>query len=285
MNTPPFPATLDAVKEASTVLHQEGASLEDVSTPIEALLLDRIENQPRSLQRRIGPSEIGTECDHCLAAKLAGWEEQSSGVPWASTVGTAIHALLENFVEQSRVDAWNPQTDASPPPFRYFTEQRITVGQIGGQNITGSIDLLDVQTGTTVDWKAVNPSRLRQYKSQGPSQVYRVQAHLYAKGCNDAGIPVERVSICFLPRGSNNFFERHWWSEPYDPQIAQEALERANRLQTNLDALTPMGTQIRDAWITGLPRAEGCYSCARYPDAPSVIQTSGGIQMDLPTTK
>ena len=213
---PPFPSSLEAVLEASKALHQPGTTLEDVTQPVEALLLNAIENQPRSLQKRIGPSEIGTECDHCLAAKLAGWEENSSGIPWASTVGTAIPALLESFVNNHQAQAWNPRTDPTPPPTRYFTEQTVTVGTIGGQPITGSIDLLDVATGTTVDWKAVNPTRLRDYKTRGPSQVYRVQAHLYAKGCNDAGIPVNRVSICFLPRGSNNFFERHWWSEPYD---------------------------------------------------------------------
>lgn len=281
---PPFPSSLEAVQAASQALHQPGATLEDVTQPVETLLLNAIENQPRSLQKRIGPSEIGTECDHCLAAKLAGWEENSSGIPWASTVGTAIHALLENFVNNHQAQTWNPHTDPAPPPTRYFTEQTVTVGTIAGEPITGSIDLLDVQTGTTVDWKAVNPTRLRAYRTRGPSQVYRVQAHLYAKGCNDAGIPVNRVSICFLPRGSNNFFERHWWSEPYNPQIADDALTRANQISTNLAAIEALGVEARDKWITSLPRADGCYSCRRYPDSPPQTQTLGGIEIDLPTT-
>ncbi|WP_434080384.1 hypothetical protein [Sanguibacter sp. Z1732] len=50
-----------------------------------------ITHQPRSLQERIGPSEIGNPCDHCLAAKLAGWKQTEDGVPWLPFLGTAAH--------------------------------------------------------------------------------------------------------------------------------------------------------------------------------------------------
>lgn len=282
MNTvSPIPVPLEEIREASHHYHQVGATTEQLTAPIEALLLHQITHQPRSLQKRIGPSELGTPCDHCLAAKLACWQQTENGIPWASTVGTAIHELLEDFVWKH-----NLKTEAAHPrqPFRYFTEQTITVGTIGDTPITGSIDLLDVLTGSTVDWKCVAKTSLDKYRRNGPSQTYRVQAHLYAKGCNDAGIPVERVSICFLPRASNNFYERHWWSEPYDPQIAANALTRANQLNTNLEALAGISLEVRDQWISSLPRDPACWDCARYPDNPTTPTTSGGVLLDLNNT-
>lgn len=45
-------------------------------TEIRGIIEDHITNQPRSLQKEIGPSELGTDCLHCLAARLAGWEKR-----------------------------------------------------------------------------------------------------------------------------------------------------------------------------------------------------------------
>lgn len=276
----PFPISLEAVTGRSQAAYTGADSLTATSESIEALLTNAILNQPRSLQRTIGPSEIGTECDHCLAAKLAGWQETQSGIPWASTVGTAIHALLEDFIDNKEA---KDASHGGPYPNRYVTEYKVTVGQIGGVNISGSIDCLDLQNGTTIDWKCVSPSSLASYKRKGASPVYRTQAHLYAKGCNDAGIRVERVSICFLPRSSNNFYDRFWWSEPYNPELAAAALSRANQLHANLTAFESISVDARDRYITGLPRASGCYSCARFPDAPTKTpKTTEGILMDLP---
>lgn len=47
-------------------------------TEIRGIIEDHITNQPRSLQKEIGPSELGTDCLHCLAARLAGWEKRQS---------------------------------------------------------------------------------------------------------------------------------------------------------------------------------------------------------------
>ena len=36
-----------------------------------------IRDQPREKQAEIGPSELGSDCLHCLAAKLAGWPQSA----------------------------------------------------------------------------------------------------------------------------------------------------------------------------------------------------------------
>jgi hypothetical protein len=65
-------------------------------------------NRPRSLQRRIGPSEVGSPCTRSLGYKLAGVEPVNTGGgdPWASFVGTATHAELEAGVQAAPSEGW-----------------------------------------------------------------------------------------------------------------------------------------------------------------------------------
>lgn len=232
---------------------------------ITRLIEQQISNQPRSLQRRIGPSEIGNQCDHCLAARLAGWEKQEVETPWVTVIGTSVHAWLEKAF--NRLD---------PNHTRFRTEARVMVGKIGEAEIWGSTDLLDTQARMTVDWKIVGDNSLRKYRS-GPSPVYRTQAHLYAKGWNDAGIPVDHVSIYFLPRNKQMRYG-FWWHEPYQPQIAETALARANHFQLQIDALNQVNPDMCTDWISSLPRAEDCWDCRRYPDRPKTKDPLGITQ-------
>ena len=50
-----------------------------------------IAHHPRSLQKRIGPSEVGTPCDRRIGYKLLGHTENERGDAWKPTVGTAVH--------------------------------------------------------------------------------------------------------------------------------------------------------------------------------------------------
>ncbi|GMA31576.1 hypothetical protein [Litorihabitans aurantiacus] len=255
----------------------EGGTAADTHRDLRALLEDAIVNAPRSLQRTIGPSEIGTDCEHCLAAKIAGWEQTREGVAWLPFVGTAVHAEHERLVIEHENRRTCGNTTGSR---RYLVEERVNVGTIGGVEISGSCDLFDIATGTTVDWKITGATTLRSARS-GPSPVYRVQAHLYGRGLAAAGHTVKHVSIVYLPRNSaGGWADAVLWSEPYQEQIALDALARADRLHTNMTALQAgLGDQARDAWISSLPRAAGCYSCARYPDfpTPAADATLGGL--------
>lgn len=240
-------------------------------TALRTLIEGHITNQPRSLQKRIGPSEIGTPCDHCLAAKLAGWEQTRDGVPWLPWVGTCVHAGIETAV----ITHENTRNAQHSTGLRYLVEAAVMVGTIGGQEIWGHTDLFDLQAGLTVDWKIVGPTTLRTAKA-GPTPTYRTQAHLYAKGWNDAGYRVDHVAIAYLPRNAPTLDNAIWWHEPHDRAIADAALARADRLHTNLTALTQAaGDQARDAWIATLARDAHCYDCARYPDAPAGLTPPG----------
>lgn len=223
-----------------------------------------IAHHPRTLQTRIGPSEIGTPCEHCLAAKVAGWAQNRDG-GWLPTIGTALHAWIEAAFIQRENDR-GAQHDGG---LRYLTEADVMVGYIHGQEIWGSTDLLDRVVGMTVDWKLVGANTLTHAKRHGPSEVYRVQADLYAKGWNDAGVRVDHVAIAYLPRNAATLDQAHWWTAPHDRARAVAALDRANGLADNIAALEALGPDAVAAWIATLPRDPGCWDCARYPDAPA----------------
>lgn len=230
---------------------------EQRTTHITGLIEHAITHQPRSLQRTIGPSEIGNPCDHCLTARLAGWVKHETETPWLTVIGTAMHSWLENQFNQIEAATLDDTQ-------HWITEGRVCVGSIDGQAIWGSTDLVDVEGRMTVDWKIVGDSSLQRYKA-GPSETYRVQAHLYARGWNRRGIPIDTVSICFLPR-NKQMRHAYWWHEPYQPKIAEDALARAERLAVTARLLAEDSIERRDQWITRLPRAQNCWDCNRYDD-------------------
>lgn len=228
-----------------------------------------IKTQPRSLQKRIGPSEIGTPCDHCLAAKLAGWEKLERDVAWLPFIGTCVHNYLEQLFEQKRVE----DIEAGGSGL-FQAERRVQPGFIRGEPLTGSTDLylehLDGRDspGMTIDWKIVGKSTLDKVKRSGPSHQYQAQAHLYARGWNEAGWPTTHVAIYFMPRNAPNLRDGHIWVGRYDEAAAVAAISRADRLATILDSLTEYSLEARDQYITSLPRDKDCWDCNKYADHP-----------------
>lgn len=189
--------------------------------PLAAQLTDVVRwdsaNAPRSLQTAIGPSEIGQPCARRLAYKLLGAPEvNTGGDPWASYVGTAVHAKLADAFENHNRHLGRT---------RWLVEQRVEVST----GITGSCDLVDVDTLTVIDHKVVGPSSLKKYQKEGPGPQYRAQAHLYGRGWRRAGLPIKRVALAFYPR-AGWLTGLHIWSEPYDETVADEALDRMHNL-------------------------------------------------------
>jgi len=209
---------------------------------VDSILEKAIIGQPRSQQRMIGPSEIGAECEHCLAAKLAGWEQRPDAA-WLPFIGTAVHATLAEIFA---------------PKDEWLVETRLSVGRIGDFEVLGTGDLFHIPTGTVLDWKIVGATTLRKAKG-GPSPVYRCQIHTYGLGFLRAGYDVQQVAIYYLPRNAVSLSQGVWFQEEFSPLIALEALERATRI---LDRINAEG----DGFITDLPRAKDCYDCQKYHD-------------------
>lgn len=212
-------------------LVQRGGSGDLIAQELLHVITSAIDNHPRSLQKAIGPSEVGHPCARRIGYKLADVEESNTvgDTPWLPTIGTSVHAWLED-----RFGVANDGLDA----MRWLTELRVDVGDINGVPVTGSCDLYDRVTATVIDWKIVGPTTLRKYKGSGPGSQYRSQIHLYGRGLARRGLPVDRVMIAFLPR-NGELKDAYFWHEPYDPQVAMEALRRADGIALALSVAGP----------------------------------------------
>jgi hypothetical protein len=239
------------------------------------LLQGHINAHPRSKQIKPGPSDLGTPCSRYLGYKMLGTDPlNTDGDTWRATVGTALHSWVEKACH-----AYNNAHKIE----RYYLEQKVVVGQVGGQDIKGQCDLYDRARGLVVDWKSASSNKLKQYRIAGPPQNYRIQAHLYGRGYQLLGLPVERVAICFLPR-DGFLWELSTWSEPYDEQVAIDALTRA-------DGIHSLTASLGRAALPLLPTAEHfCDSCPyRMAASTDVTEACPGhtspasVQLTVPT--
>lgn len=241
---------------------------------IRMLIENGIRNQPRERQVEIGPSELGTDCLHCLAAKLAGWPETKQ-VGWIPFIGTCLHEHFERMFgklgEETPVETTDPTGQTVRLP-RFETEKRVTVGQLNGiyghTELHGSIDLYDRRTHSTCDWKLVGNTTLTNAKANGPSQQYRIQASLYGIGLENGGEECERNCIYMLPKNSTSLADTIAWETPFDPKPGRWAIARAQLLVNLMDCIEQAdGPEIRDAWIHRLPTSPThCFRCGSWPD-------------------
>lgn len=212
---------------------------------LQAVIKDYERNIERSLQKEIGPSEVGQPCDRRLVMQLLGAEEiNADRDQWPATVGTAVHELLANAFRRNN-DVLTSQ-GRSP---RWLVEQPITIRP----GLIGHTDLVDLWTWTIIDHKNVSVASLRSHKKAGhPGPQYEVQAHLYGYGWARAGLPVSKVAIAFYPK-SGMMRDSWMWTADYDETIALGALDRMDRLLGNAnDAEMADGTV--DHYLRSLPR-------------------------------
>jgi hypothetical protein len=229
-----------------------------------------IRAHPRTLQRRIGPSEMGTPCLRKMGYRLLDVDPCQGSESWLPTVGTAVHAwLAEQFA----------LTNLSLGFTRYLIEHTVSVGTVGGVEVTGTADLYDRVTATVIDWKVVGAARLAVARSRSKDRIgntYRVQANLYGRGFRAKGLPVERVTVAFLPR-NGQLTEAVFVTEDHDPELAEEALKLADATAV---ALQEIGADL----LQHMPTADDyCISCswfAPYSTTPATGCAGHQITLD-----
>ena len=204
----------------------------------------------RSHQVRVGPSQIGDPCDHCLGRAMAASVFQMPFTPNSQTlptwIGTAIHEKLERLITANLTALGE-----------CLLEQRVTCGEIAGYGpIVGSVDAFHVPSGTVVDWKGSKKEKIRDYRLNGSGQQYRVQRNLYALGLHYAGYQVRSVANVYIPRDGYTMNEIWWEIEPFDPDIALRALRRASII---------LG-MVRNGELTELGSDPDCFHCNNLLD-------------------
>ena len=174
---------------------------------------------------------------------------------------------------------------------RWRSEYRVTVGRLqglhGGYDVTGSIDLWDRKTHSTIDWKIVGNTTVTKVKAHGPSQQYRVQASLYGMGLQNEGERVERNCIYFLPRNKTSLGDALPWETRFDTEPGRWALARAQLLVNLMDIIEQAdGVEVRDSWIKQLPAAgpDKCFSCKGrvWPDMSALPEFDEKPWPDVP---
>lgn len=203
---------------------------EMLAQQIAHFIIDADRNSARSLQRSLGPSEAGEPCERQLTYKLLGVPESNSERdPIAAIIGTGFHMWMAQAFESRQANL----PDGGP---RYLIEERVTVRD----DMIGTADLYDRLAALNNDWKLVGASSLDRYRRHGPGLKYRVQGHIYGMGQENAGRKPSRVAITFI--GRHHELQVHVWSEPYDRQIAVDALARLDRIRARAAALDLAGT-------------------------------------------
>ena len=184
------------------------------------------QENPRSKQQAIGPSEIGDPCDRRIGYRLANIPAVNTRFdPWAGIVGTALHSWLEKAVS-----AW-VETQTSR---EWFTETTLHLNEF----VEGHADLYHDET--VIDWKSASKDVITHARNHGPSVGYMIQTHIYGYMFELAKRPVKRVALVFLPR-AGWLHEMYVWSAPYDRSVAENALNRMYRIAQqvlDLDTLT-----------------------------------------------
>jgi hypothetical protein len=235
-------------------------------------IIDADANSARTMQKAIGPSEVGEPCERQLAYKICDWPESNDARdPIAAIIGTGFHLWIGE-----RFEARN--TALGGQPSRYKVETRVTVrdSPIETARLTGSADLYDRLIRANLDWKLVGVSSHDKYRRQGPGEKYRIQAHLYGLGQENAGEAVDRVVIVYIAR--NHEQKVHVWSEPYDRTIAENALARLDRIRDRVMELDP--EQYPERWAAiPIPEKPNCRFCAYLkPGSSDLSQGCPGAQ-------
>lgn len=209
-------------------------------------------NSKRNLQIHLGPSEIGSPCDRQVVGKLAGIPETNHVAdPWASVVGTAVHAWL--------ADAFS--ADNLRHGLRWVPEQRV----IPHPDHSGTADLYDGLEQAVVDHKILGPTSMAKVqRPAGPPQRYRLQLKMYGKGYRHMGLPVKRVVLAAYPRTKHTLDELYVWEELSSPNDDDE-LDELFKLTAIRKALADevrAGRALNS--IPDSPSDDECFFCPFY---------------------
>ena len=158
----------------------------------------------RSKQTQIGPSELGG-CRRKVWYRLNDQPETNDNeMKLAAIMGTAIHSAIEEAI-----------TVADPKSEKYWVETSVEYN-----GMKAHIDLYIPETGDVVDWKTVKVKNLSYFPSL--QQRWQVQVYGYLLDKSGKGSPRTVNLVAIARDGDERDVKVH--SEPYDPKMAEEAL-------------------------------------------------------------
>jgi hypothetical protein len=237
--------------------------------PIKEMVLNYANERPRSVQTALGPSSAGNPCDRSLVGAMSGFEGSPDSNPWLATVGTAVHLLLADMLE-----GINEKSIKAGGKKIWLVEQQLPIKPPAIPS--GNGDGFHIESGTVLDWKILGKSSLDKIQKNGPSDLYRIQLHIYGLGYAQLGYQVNDVLLAALPRNANPnlpfLHESVLWKEPWDMDVAVEAVKRVEDLYIQARTLNAVANPKKLQLIKATP-GDACYWCpfrknkAACPDA------------------
>ena len=173
----------------------------------------------RSTQKQVGPSELGG-CRRKVWYRLNDQPETNDNeLKLAAIMGTAIHAEIEKAL-----------AIADPTGEKYVVETEVEYN-----GMKAHIDLWIPETGDVVDWKTVKVKNLSYFPSQ--QQRWQVQVYGYLLEKSGKGNPRNVNLVAIARDGDERDVRVH--SEPYDPKIAEEAMNWLSAIKESAEVPEP----------------------------------------------
>jgi hypothetical protein len=193
-----------------------------VTDPKELLLQvlrDKDAGRARSKQTQVGPSELGG-CRRKVWYRLNDQPETNDNeLKLSAIMGTAIHAEIEKAI-----------TIADPKGEKYWVETSVEYN-----GMKAHIDLYIPETGDVIDWKTVKVKNLSYFPSL--QQRWQVQVYGYLLDKSGKGNPRTVNLVAIARDGDERDVRVH--SEPYDPKLAEDALNWLSAIKESADAPGP----------------------------------------------
>lgn len=223
------------------------------------------QEMPRNQQKHLGPSEID-DCDRRLVLGMLEIPHCNPDYdPLKSLFGTGMHGLMEGFAH-----AANKRLGR----IRFVAERRVSARPVS--SLSGTSDLLDLDTLTVVDYKCPAPTAFKKYIEKGPSSKYRRQLHIYGYGYwRTFGVKPKRVAIYWIPQGGTVSASK-LWCEPFDASIAEAEFERMDNLALIAYDLDLEHHPERVTVIPATPD-DGCMFCPYFSNNPQNGHQCGGV--------
>jgi CRISPR/Cas system-associated exonuclease Cas4 (RecB family) len=176
-------------------------------------------SRARSKQAQIGPSELGG-CRRKVWYRLNDQPETNDNeMKLAAIMGTAIHSAIEDAIGV-----------ADPKGEKYWVETSVEYN-----GMKAHIDLYIPETGDVIDWKTVKVKNLSYFPSL--QQRWQVQVYGYLLDKSGKGKPRTVNLVAIARDGDERDVKVH--SEPYDPKLAEDALNWLSAIKESADAPEP----------------------------------------------
>lgn len=183
------------------------------------VLRDKDAGKARSKQTQVGPSELGG-CRRKVWYRLNDQPETNDNeLKLSAIMGTAIHAEIEKAI-----------AIADPKGEKYWVETSVEYN-----GMKAHIDLYIPETGDVVDWKTVKVKNLSYFPSL--QQRWQVQVYGYLLDKSGKGNPRTVNLVAIARDGDERDVRVH--SEPYDPKLAEDALNWLSAIKESADAPGP----------------------------------------------